>query len=95
MAKGRRKNSDSLIVIDKEWAIKPDAHQWQLCKRVDNKGQILWQPKKYGSLKYLITACFEMKVRTSAFSNLSDLADNIEDAKNEMKQILLDNGLDL
>ena len=94
MAKGRNKKSESIVVLDESYALKPDAHQWQLCKATTVKGQTVWQPEKYGTLKYLVKVFINMKVRQSDFVNLAELSKNIEDIKWEMLDILERNGLD-
>jgi hypothetical protein len=95
MSKGRSKKSESIIIIDEAWAIKPDTNQWQLCSKTSLNGKTVWQPRKYGTLKHLVGVCVEMKIRGSAFTGLAELAERIQEVKDEMNKVLSDNGIDV
>lgn len=89
----KKKYENRLLVIDEKFAISSDANCWQLCEKRVIKGEATYKPIKYGTFSGICQTYFDMKVRTSDYSSLHDIKENIKEARRLILKALDSEGL--
>lgn len=71
------------------YRLSSDKQGWTINKSTTSNGKTVWQPQSYhATMLYAVQKIFEVEVRTSNYTNVEELAQNVQNIKEEISQAL-------
>jgi hypothetical protein len=93
--RGRKASNNGFEILGGKYQISSEARQWKVSTRTSSNGEVKWLPKWYvSSLSSCLRFIFEIEVRTSDYTTLQELADNVERIKNQIGEALAEAGIE-